>query len=340
MARKLRVLQIGCGGRAQAHVQAMAECGEVDIVGICDLDEKKLKETADKYKIEKRYSNMEEAIKKCDAELVDIVTPPTLRLSIVEPALKAGAKAILIEKPIALTPSESRKLVKLGDERLIAVNTQYQWMPHWQKFWKLLAEKAIGDIERICCGTTTNILEQGPHCMDLALKAARISGLPDPEWVIAACTGLERFGKFPVPKDTSATIGLGQTRIHLNQGPSSRPVPKEDCPWFHNHVDILGSKGRIFVTLNQGWKMWTEKGMESGFTGWPQNDGESQRGMFLELRDRIHAGTWKDFPTSVANAGKVSDLMFACYASALDGGRIDLKKELPDSVVDRLEGLK
>ena len=340
MARKLRVLQIGCGGRAQTHVQAMVDCGQVEITGICDIDEKKLNETADKHKIEKRYTNMEEAIKKSDSELVDIVTPPTIRLSIIEPALKAGAKAILIEKPIALTPSEARKLIELGKERLIAVNTQYQWMPHWQKIWKLLEQKAIGEIERICCGTTTNILEQGPHCLDLALKAARTAGLPEPEWVIAACTGLERFGKFPVPADTSATIGLGKSRIHLNQGPSSRPVPGEDSPWLHNHVDILGSAGRIYVSLNRGWKSWTAAGHESGFTGWPKNDGEAQSALFIELRDRLHAGTWREFPTCIANAGKVSDIMFACYASALDGGRVSLKTELPDSIVERLEKLK
>ncbi len=281
MAKKLRVLQIGCGGRAQTHVKAMVDCGNVEIVGICDLDEKKLKDTADKYKIEKRFTNMEEAIKKSDAELVDIITPPTIRLSIVEPALKAGAKAILIEKPIALTPSESRKLVALGNERLIAVNTQYQWMPHWQMFWKMLAEKPSATSNASAAARPRIFSNRARIAWTWALKAARVSGLPEPEWVIAACTGLERFGKVPVPADTSATIGLGQSRIHLNQGPSSRPVPGEDSSWLHNHVDILGSKGRIYVSLNRGWKYWTPTKHETGFTGWPQNMMVTRRQRFL-----------------------------------------------------------
>ena len=337
--KKLRVLQVGCGGRAQAHLQAMKDCGAVEIVGLCELDEKKLRDTGDRFKIERRYKFIAEAIKAESPELVDIVTPPTLRTAIVEPAIAAGATAILIEKPLALTPSEQRKLVALGKDRLIAVNTQYQWMPHWQRFWGMLAEKQFGEIERICCGTVTNILEQAPHVLDLALKVCRVSGLPDPEWVLAACTGVERFGKTPVPADTAATIGLGSARIHLNQGFSAHPVPDETCFWYHNTLDILGTKGRLLVTLNQGWKYWLANKFEQGETGWPKNDSEAQQAVFVQLRDTLHGGDWREFPTRVQIAAQIGDVMFACYASALGGGRVTLPAEFPDSIVERLEYL-
>ncbi len=122
--------------------------------------------------------------------------------------MRAGAKAILIEKPIALKPSESRRLVELGRECFISVNTQYQWMPHWQRFWKMLENRELGEIRSVRCGTTTNILEQGPHVFDLVTKATSLSGLPAPQWVLAACTGLEWFGDVPVPADTAATVGV------------------------------------------------------------------------------------------------------------------------------------
>src|SRR6185436_10771457 len=139
--------------------------------------------TGEAFGIARRYRDMAEAIRAEQPELVDIVTPPTVRAAIVEPAIAAGAAALLIEKPLALTPSETRRLAELGRDRLIAVNTQYQWMPHWQRFWHLLAEGGLGRVRLLRASTRCNILEQGPHIIDLALKAAACAGLPNPEWV-------------------------------------------------------------------------------------------------------------------------------------------------------------
>ena len=330
---------MGCGGRAQSHMRAWQQCGATELVAICDVDEPKLKATGEKFQITKLYQDMAEMIKKEHADLVDICTPPTIRTSIVGPALEAGAKAILIEKPIALKPSESRQLVAWGKEHLIAVNTQYQWMPHWQRIWGLLQEKALGEIRFIRCSTRANILEQGPHVLDLALKAARLSGLPDPEWVLANACGIERFGKTPVPNDVSATVGLGPARLFMNHGPSAPDVPGEKVFHYHIQVDIVGTLGRIWVSLNQGWLFWREGTFEAGSSAWPRDDGLSQAAMCVHLRDAIKGGQEAEFPTRVAIAAQNSDLMMACYASALGGGRIKLPFEFSDDLVDKLEGL-
>jgi hypothetical protein len=183
---KLRILQVGCGGRARAHIAAMQACGAVELLALCDLDEERLNAAGQQFGIARRYRDMAEAIRAEQPDLVDIVTPPTIRAAIVEPAIAAGARALLIEKPLALTPSESRRLVELGRERLIAVNTQYQWMPHWQRFFWLLKERALGEVRLLRASTRCNILEQGPHIIDLALTAAARAGLPAPEWALAA----------------------------------------------------------------------------------------------------------------------------------------------------------
>ena len=335
-SRKLRVVQVGCGGRAQPHIAAMLESGAVDLVGVCDLDKRRLKATADKFGIANRSSDMAEMIRSTEPELVDIVTPPTLRAAIVEPAIAAGAPALLIEKPIALTPSEMRRLVELGQDRLIAVNTQYQWMPHWQRIWQLLREQQFGEIRLIRASTGCNILEQGPHILDLALKAATIAGLPAPEWVLAACAGREYFGDIPVPADTVATIGLGDARLHLNAGPSAPPVPRETEFWFQHQVELIGSRGRAWVSCNQGWQLWFDGGFEAGATGWPRNDGEAQRALFTDLRDTLHkqADAWRAFPTHIQAAARNADVMFGCYASALEGARVGLGQQWPDSIVE------
>lgn len=339
-SRQLRVALVGCGARAQAHIAAMLESGAVELVAACDLDEQKLNATADAFKIFGRYHDLAEMIRRTQPELVDIVTPPSLRASVIEPALAAGAPAVLIEKPVALTPSELRRVAALGRDRLIAVNTQYQWMPHWQRFWGLLRGGGLGEIRAIRASTACNILEQGPHILDLALTAAAASGLPGPQWALAACAGRDYLGDTPVPADTSATIGLGAARLHLNAGPSAPLVPGETVIWYQQQVEVTGSRGRIWVSLNQGWQLWLDGAFEAGATGWPRNDGEAQRALFTELRDTLHgpAEAWRSFPTRMEVAARNADVMFACYASAIAGARVELGQPWPDAIIEGRPG--
>src|SRR5262245_10212837 len=338
-SNKLRILQVGCGGRARAHIAAMQASGAVDLLALCDLDAERLNAAGDQFGIARRYRDMAEAIRAEQPDLVDIVTPPTIRAAIVEPAIAAGAPAVLIEKPIALTPSESRRLVELGRDRLIAVNTQYQWMPHWRRFWGLLAEGGLGQVRLLRASTRCNLLEQGPHILDLALTAAALSGLPAPEWALAACAGVERFGSTPVPADTSATIGLGEARLHLNAGPSAPEVPGETVIWYQQQIEVIGDAGRLWVSLNQGWKLWRDGQFETGATGWPKNDGEAQSALFVHLRDALlgRGGGWREFPTRIEVAARNADLLFGCYASALRGSRVALGEAWSDAIVSNLE---
>src|SRR5437762_988448 len=114
MTEKLRVVQVGCGSRAPAHIAAMIDSGAVDLVALCDHNDQKVQQLGDQFGIARRYSDMATMIQTEQPELVNIVTRPTIRSSIVEPAIAAGAPALLIEKPIALTPSEARHLAELG----------------------------------------------------------------------------------------------------------------------------------------------------------------------------------------------------------------------------------
>ncbi len=321
---KLRIAQIGCGKRGTIHMEAMRDCGAVDLIALCEQDVEKLHVAGEKYGVRQRYSDLTEMIHAEQPDLVNIVTPPEVRLAIIEQAIAAGAKALLIEKPMALTRAELDRLLELGQDRLIAVNTQYQWMAHWGRFWNLLREGALGQVRLLRASTRVNLFEQGPHILDLALKAARLSGLPEPEWVLAAGTGEDSFGQFRVPADTSATIGLGEARLHFNAGPSAPEVPGESIIWYQQQVEIIGDKGRLWVSLNQGWTLWHEGQFESGTTTWTTDDGGAQRALFVHLRDALTDGVdgWRQFPTRVEIAGRNAAVLFACAESIVEQKRI------------------
>jgi predicted dehydrogenase len=325
-ADKLRVVQVGCGPRGRAHLAAMQACGAVDLVAICDRHAEKVDAAGDAFGIARRYGDLAAMIAAEGPDLVDIVTAPSIRVGIVEEALAAGAPAILIEKPIALTPPDAQRLAALGEERLIAVNTQYPWMPHWQRFWDLLQAQELGPLRTLRVGTRANILEQGVHVVDLALRAAALGGWPAPEWVLAACDGVESMGTTPIPADTCATIGLGEGRLHLNSGPSAPAVPDETVYWYHMQVEIVGDRGRLWVSLNQGWQLWREGAVARGETAWPKNDGEAQAALYVALRDTLlgPGGQWRQFPTRIGVAAQTAALLFACMQSAAEQRRIAL----------------
>lgn len=342
-AAKLRVACVGCGPRAQAHLAAMRESGAAELIAACDADDARRTSAATHFGVSRTYSDLADMVRAERPELLDIVTPPDGRVALVEAAVDAGARAILIEKPIALRPSEARQLRELGREAFIAVNTQYQWMPHWRRFWTVLRDRELGEIRTIHCGSRTNLLEQGPHTLDLALRVAAISGLPEPEWVMASAAGLAHMGTAAVPSDVSATFGLGEARLFLNHGPGAPAVPGEEVYWYHIALDVIGTRGRLVVTLNKGWQLWRRGRdgtvtFESGDTAWPRDDHLAQTSMFTELRQRLRDGTAAaEFPTRVEVAARNADLMFACYASALGGGRVALPVSLPDTVVEKLD---
>ncbi len=336
---KLRVVQIGCGERAPSPLAAMLECGAVELLAICDRHEEKRNKVGGQFGIARRYEDLAEMIQVEKPDLVNIVTRPQIQLPIIEQAIAAGAPALLVEKPMALTPSAAFRLAELGKARLIAVNTQYQWMPHWQRFWKVLANGELGQVRLLRASTRTHLLDQGPHILDLALKAATISGLPGPEWVLAACEGQVRYGSVTVPANTSATIGLGEARLHLNAGPSAPLVPGETVFWYQQQLEVTGDLGRLWVSLNQGWKLWREGNFESGETAWPKNDGEAQQALFIELRDTLHSNDmrWKEFPTRVEIAARNAEVMFGCYASALEKATFVFNRRWPKRVITKIE---
>jgi len=340
MDQPLQLLQVGCGERAQEHLRSIQNSPHVELMALCDLDAAKLRETAARFNIKNTFSDMTAVIRAFPgAECVSIITPPTLRTSVVEPALEAGARAVLIEKPLALSPSEARRLEELGRERLIAVNTQYRWMPHWARLWPMLDAGELGQVRSIRASTRENILEQGPHILDLALEVARRSGWGAPRRVLASCAGLARFGSTPVPAQTSAAISFDEPRavLHFDAGRHA-PSTGDELNGLNIQLEITGSRGRFFASLTRGWELQTQSEILRGETNWPGDDLQAQPALFASLRDAVR-GDYHSFPTSVQNAARVSDVMFACYASALERRVVDINEPLDDSVVSRLEEL-
>jgi len=110
MSKKTRVGVVGVGYLGQIHAKIYHEMDNVDLVMLADTHEDTISGLASSYGCEYTNSHLD-LIDKVDA--VSIVVPTSLHFDIAQPFLEAGI-ATLMEKPIAATVDEARKLVDLA----------------------------------------------------------------------------------------------------------------------------------------------------------------------------------------------------------------------------------
>lgn len=110
MSKKTRVGVIGVGYLGKIHAKIYDEMENVELVWLADTNLDSATELANQYGC-KATDNFLQLIDKVDA--VSIVVPTSLHFDVAQPFLEAGI-ATLLEKPIAATVDEARKLVDLA----------------------------------------------------------------------------------------------------------------------------------------------------------------------------------------------------------------------------------
>ena len=144
---KLRVGVIGCGSIAQhRHLPEYAFNDNVVIVAVCDSNESRANEVAEKYSA-KAYVDYKELIQSGEVDLVSVCTPNYLHAPISIDALNAGIH-VLCEKPMATSQEEAEAMIEAannsGKKLMIAHNQRF--VKSHQKARQLIES---GDIGRI-----------------------------------------------------------------------------------------------------------------------------------------------------------------------------------------------
>jgi predicted dehydrogenase len=331
---ELRVGAIGAGGRLAAHAAGIAETGGMRLVAAFDIDEGRAREAV-AASGGTPYTSLEAMLGEERLDVVTVVTPPWARTSLIVPAIEAGVSAILVEKPISLLPAEAHELVAASEGRFVAINTQYQWMPHWRAPWPRIADGLLGEIHTIRCSTQVDIIEQGPHTIDLAMTIARHAGLPPASTVRARAFDVNRYPRGErVPANLEATFALGDARLTCLHGDLGLTVGAETQDFFSILVEAIGTKGRLWVSLTQGWRLMTANGFESGPTDWEPNDHSAQTAVFEDVREHLRSGADPaSFPTHVARSTAYQDMLFGAIAASLTGEEIDLSQPVDETVL-------
>jgi len=119
---------IGCGFFARNHMHAWADVDGAAIIALCDRDDKRLKETASRFGIERTYTDAAELLKSEELDFVDIATTVQTHRPLVE--LAAGSKVhIICQKPFANTMEDGRAMIDAAASAgvTLMVHENFRW---------------------------------------------------------------------------------------------------------------------------------------------------------------------------------------------------------------------
>ncbi|HEX7063692.1 MAG TPA: Gfo/Idh/MocA family oxidoreductase [Bacillales bacterium] len=106
---KLKVGVIGAGSISDMHLQSYGKNQKAEVYAVCDLNEERAKEKAQKYGAAKVYADYQELLQDKEVEAVSICTWNNSHAEIAIDALNAG-KHVLVEKPLSTSVEKAEKL--------------------------------------------------------------------------------------------------------------------------------------------------------------------------------------------------------------------------------------
>ncbi|TWT49164.1 Kynurenine formamidase [Rubripirellula amarantea] len=140
-----RGLLIGAGYFSDFHLDAWKRINGATIVCICDLDEAKAKQAAEKYGIADICTDVSAALQRTDIDFVDLATGPAARLPIVERVLDRGLPMIC-QKPVAENFAEAKKILDVAEKSGVPfmVHENFRFQPWHREIKRLLDSGVIG----------------------------------------------------------------------------------------------------------------------------------------------------------------------------------------------------
>ncbi|HVC33356.1 MAG TPA: Gfo/Idh/MocA family oxidoreductase [Chloroflexota bacterium] len=143
----LRVVVVGCGAIARAHVPAILAADDVDLVGLFDQDQARAREMASQHGNPRVYGSWREVLDDPGVECVDLLLPHNAHYQVALEAANAG-KHLVVEKPIATSLSEVDDMIAAAQRNGVVLMTCHTVLfePGAQKVEEVVRSGAIGDI--------------------------------------------------------------------------------------------------------------------------------------------------------------------------------------------------
>ena len=247
---------VGAGTGGMLSIRGLQASGRYRLVGVADTSEVARTRVAQEVPRVDVFPDAGALLAALRPEVVCVSTFAPSHGEIVEQALAAGAEGVLLEKPIAPSWQEGRRVLDLLADRRVPVVVPHGLLVHGasEEVLKAVAGGEIGDVEVIeiqCAGW--DIINAGIHWLDFALAAL---GGDEVQRVLAACDVSSRTFRDGIEVETEAVtyaVTRSGARLVMQTGDDVRPAREGKGLVYR----IYGSRGSI--------EFW---GWEDGF--WPR----------------------------------------------------------------------
>ena len=332
---KIRVAFIGCGRIASLHANGYANNPQCEIVALSDISPEATQAFAEKhgYANAKHFTDHKKMLKAVKPDLVSICLWTHLHHDVVLDCVAAKVKAIHCEKPMAPCWGDAVEMEtacrKAGVQ--LTFNHQRRFLPLVKEAKRILDRGSIGKLQLIEAYVPDNVIDWGTHIIDMAHM---FNDETPAKWVMGQLDTREPGQWFGIPFEY-ACLGwvyfengvralIESGKIHTRgpgfilRGSAGTIEITDRGPHLHVNGIPVAVPGCLHDTPDQNW---------AGITGVIKN-----------VTDCLATGAEPEL--AAARALRATEVIFAIYKSARDGGRIDLPlKDLTLRTPDAL-GLK
>ena len=147
---KVKVAVIGAGIWGKAHLEAYTEHPAAELAAVCDTDEGRAREAAERFAIPHRYADVSEMLAGEELDAVSVVTPDALHADVTIRCAEAGLH-VLCEKPLATTIEDCEAMItaaRQNDVHLM-VDWHNRWNPPFYAAWEAARNGELGDVRYI-----------------------------------------------------------------------------------------------------------------------------------------------------------------------------------------------
>jgi len=334
---------VGTGKRGMHHAVHFQADPSFEEVGLCDIDEARVKAAADKLGNAPRTGTNAAALaKELKPDVFCFCTHPALRQDLIRTGVECGAKLIAFEKPIGLTSADALAVKSMleGSKAKAVVSHQHRYGVHYRKVQEIVASGALGRVHTVYAQATGWMLHMMSHMLDYMRW---YNGNAAASWVMAQAAGRRKLAdNHPSPDYIAGVIQYANgVRGWVEVGAGAPDQPEVGKWWGKNRIGVQGTEGFAEVLTNGGWRAVTAAGVQRG---------EGAMSYDLDMPPYIRdMAVWLDggaeHPCSFANAYDGFMTMAAMMRSAAEGGQVALpltdpvdemallKKRVPDRAV-------
>jgi predicted dehydrogenase len=251
----VRVALVGCGRIARVHRSYLAELPEVELVGLCDVDDAARRDFAAEVSLP-AFGTLSELVSEAKPQVVHVLTPPATHAPLALELLNAGVN-VLVEKPLALTTREADCVLEAARRagRWISVDHNRWFDPVVQEAARAVASGRLGRIVgvEVFQGADPGEAEKlasGSSHWSMQLPGGTLHNLaPHPLYLMRRFAG--RATDLRVVARTTDAGQLEEVRLAAlgETAPALVTISLYTQP-FTNRLTLLGSEATMEVNLN------------------------------------------------------------------------------------------